>query len=743
MATTAAQPSVRQGPRLRAGLPRVGRLSPPVLFGAAVALVLTLIGLRGGGGTQLGPTTTVEMLLQLGGGVLAAGAVLAHDGRRLWGAWTLGAFAILAGLTALSILWAVEPSDAWLEANRTLAYVAVVAAGAVLAREAGAFWQALLGGVLTACALVSLYAVGTKIFPSAGETFARLREPFGYWNAVGLVAAMGMPLSLWLGARRHGHSAVNALAFPLVGLFLLTMLLAYSRGALVAATVGVGLWFALVPLRLRGVTVLAVGMLGGGVTAAWAFSQDALTTDKVPLDPRQTAGLELGLALIAMLAALTAAGLAVGFFAARRAPRQEVRRRAGVVVLVALALVPVAFAGQLTFSDKGLGGSISDGWKSLTDPDATTPANDPSRLTAVGSVRARYWDQAIQIFKAEPWLGAGAGGYPTARRRYREDELVVRHAHGRAVQLASELGVLGLLANIGLMVAFLGAAARATLLRRRWREAAWTPERIGLLTMLALVVTFGVHVLVDWTWEIPGTAVPALLATGWLAGRGRGEDAPASPVGLRARVRSGLRRPPQAGIAAAVLLVAVMAAWATWQPLRSVHAGDAAIDALDEADTPMQAIPRARELVDKAQDRNPLAVQPLFERAVIETVAGRKDAARAALEDAVRLQPNNPETWLRYAQFALRQDNNPQRTVDLLGPALFLDPRSDQAAALYLEATRQLGGGTGALPPSGIGTPPPTGGSIPGTTTPPATTDPGSTTPTAPQTTTTTPPAGP
>ena len=34
------------------------------------------------------------------------------------------------------------------------------------------------------------------------EIYARLREPFGYWNSVGLLAAMAGPCFLWLGARR-------------------------------------------------------------------------------------------------------------------------------------------------------------------------------------------------------------------------------------------------------------------------------------------------------------------------------------------------------------------------------------------------------------------------------------------------------------------------------------------------------------------------------------------------------------
>ena len=42
-----------------------------------------------------------------------------------------------------------------------------------------------------------------------------------------------------------------------------------------------------------------------------------------------------------------------------------------------------------------------------------------------------------------------------------------------------------------------------------------------------------------------------------------------------------------------------------------------------------------------AQNRNPLALDPLFERATIVESRGQQAAARAVLQEAVRLQPSN------------------------------------------------------------------------------------------------------
>ncbi len=45
-------------------------------------------------------------------------------------------------------------------------------------------------------------------------------------------------------------------------------------------------------------------------------------------------------------------------------------------------------------------------------------------------------------------------------------------------------------------------------------------ERIGLITLAAVVLGFGVQGTLDWTWFFTGLGVPALLAAGWVAGRG-------------------------------------------------------------------------------------------------------------------------------------------------------------------------------------------------------------------------------
>jgi cytochrome c-type biogenesis protein CcmH/NrfG len=203
------------------------------------------------------------------------------------------------------------------------------------------------------------------------------------------------------------------------------------------------------------------------------------------------------------------------------------------------------------------------------------------------------------------------------------------------------------------------------------------------------VIIFGVHSFIDWTWFVPGTVVMALLAAGWVAGRGPWHEMPVSPEGIGERLRAGARRPFRVAAACLVLALAIATAWTAWQPQRSVDTGNRALAALDAAPKDRGAFDRARALASQARDRNPLSIEPLYEMAVIETLAGRKDAAHDALVAAVRLQPANPSTWLRLAEFAVDQQDDPKLALRLLGPAVHLDPRSPAATAIYLNALRR------------------------------------------------------
>ncbi len=668
---------------LAATMPVRSTRTRPDLWGTLlVALVLCLVTFVASGGLTLATATEVEIGLTLVGGVVIATVVVLLRDRGQWrahGLWAAIGMLVLTAFTALSVAWSVSPDASWQEANLILAYTVTFIAAAVVARAVPARAASVLGGIVLAAIVVCGYALATKVFPAQldqSDVYARLQAPYAYWNAIGLTAAMGIVGFVWLGARRDGPPALAALAYPATGLCVVTMMLAYSRGALLALAIGLALWFATVPLRLRGASVAVLGGGGGLVVTAWAFRSAALSDDRTPLVERVSAGHQLGVLLLALVLVLLAAGLAIGYATGRRAPSARIRRRAGALLLGALALVPVLVVLALAASHRGLTGTISHDYHTLTNLNPSV-SNGPGRLTAVGSVRALYWDEALKVWKAHPAVGVGAGGYQTARLHFAHDSLDVRDAHGYVVQTLADLGLVGLGISLALLVAWLAAAARSARpfdLRwvrdgRRARWSAWRlrrvrapypPERIALLTMLSIVVVFGAHSTIDWTWFVPGDACVALLCAGWLAGRGPVETRPAAtviavgdardPSGRRARALGALglpaavrlRRPVDIGVvrvfaAIAVLAIAAIGAWAQWQPQSSVDADNAAFVALATRDQ-AQALSDAQ----RAVQRDPLSVEALVDLAQVQLNGGDVAGAHVTLNHAVTVQPANP-----------------------------------------------------------------------------------------------------
>lgn len=685
---------------------------PDAIVTLALAALLVAVAFVARGGSALARTTTVTIgLTLLGAAALAVAIVLdeRRPRRRLWGGVTLVLFVALAGLTAISIAWSIQPSASWQAANLTLAYLAVFAGATALAHVAPERWPAVLGGVILATVVVSGWSLLAKVFPSLSplDLYARLRAPFDYWNAVGLMAALGIPGCLWLGARRDGHAALGALAVPMLGLLLVALMLSYGRGPLLAALIAVACWFAAVPLRLRGIAVLATAGAGAAVVCIWAFSNDALSKDGTPIGVRADAGHSLGLLLVAMLVVLLGAGLALAFAMSRSAISPQGRRRLGATLLVLLALVPLAGAATLATSDRGFTGSISHGWSQLTDPNAQQPPNDPSRLSSVGGVRARYWDDGFRIWRAARWTGVGADAYATARRPIQRDRLRVRHAHGYVPQTLADLGLAGLGVSAALVLAWFVAAGRATGVRPRRRWGAWavtvartrsfatpppqrpsepmTAERVGLLTLTTTAIAFGVHSTVDWTWFIPGTAVTGLLCAAWVAGRGPAAE-PAGSASSGPSPRPWHAARGRLAAAAAVIAVGVAGAWAIAQPSRAVSAHDAALHALDAGHLEV-----ARAEAQRASRIDPLSIDPLLTLAAVQSAGGDAGAARATLQRAVRLQPANPESWLRLGELELEQ-GRPRAALKVLGAAVYLDPHGPAPQARYEQARLAAGG---------------------------------------------------
>jgi hypothetical protein len=210
----------------------------PTLLTAGVACLVTFLAK---GGLNLESMTATEIVLTLAAGLASAVAIVLTPAARSllegpkYGLWPVALLIAFTALSGLSVVWSVQPDVSWQDAGRLLAYSGVFGASVALVRLAPSRWPAILGGLTLAATIVCSYALATKVFPgrlAPAVTYARLEEPYGYWNAIGLTAAMGVIGCMWLAARRAGHALLSALAYPAVGIMGVTLMLAYSRGAL-------------------------------------------------------------------------------------------------------------------------------------------------------------------------------------------------------------------------------------------------------------------------------------------------------------------------------------------------------------------------------------------------------------------------------------------------------------------------------------------------------------------------------
>jgi hypothetical protein len=558
---------------------------------------------------------------------------------------------------------------------------------------APARWPALLGAVALAAVALAAWAVLVKVFSwriDGQWSFGRLLAPYGYWNATGLIAAIGLAPVLWLATARERGVVIRALAIPALSLLIVVVMLSYSRSALAAAIIGLALPLTLSRTRLRAALALGIAGAGAAAISVWALGDANLSADQTSRAARISSGHSLGLVLLIAFPVLTAAGFAAARATERARLGEATRRRIGAALVVLAALVPVAGAGALALSSRGLTGEISHIWSGLTSSTATVSDN-PGRIVNLANTRPRYWRQGLSVGEHHLLAGAGAGSFGVAHVAYPTARLTpqnVGHAHSYVIETFADFGLIGIALNLALLLVW-GSASARTLGGLRGRipspagGRAIEAERDGMLALLAAVVVFGISSTLDWTWFFPGVAVPALLCAGWLAGRGPlGSVAAGRPAGGPARRLSAR---PGASLALTGLVVgAIVISWAIWQPLRADDSVNSGISALARGDT------RAA-LTDgnAAASEDPVSLDPLRELSAVYSALGDRARAEAELVRATQVQPDNAASWSALGQFASARQ--PRLALAALRRAARLDITSASTQAALEAAARRLG----------------------------------------------------
>lgn len=610
-----------------------------VPIGLAAAGAVGALGFANGGYFPVSWGWAGLALLALVAVALAAGVTVELD---LLDLLFLGTLAGLAAWIALSLLWTGSVPHTVLENERMVVYLAAGAAGVLLVRRSSV--STLLVGVWLALAVVSTYALATRLFPDrlgTTDTLSgyRLSTPVGYWNALGVLAAMGTLLALGFAAR--SGPIVRCAAAVTVVIFPLTLYFTYSRGGWTALFLGLTAAIALDRRRLQLVTTALVLAPWPAIAIAVASTSRALThTNSVGSAAARDGH---GLAVIA-IALIVAAALAILAFdwleAAVKVPYGLQRVYAGTLLFLLAAFLIVVF-GRYGFPP-------TLARKAYHAFSAGSPGNGVdlnSRLFSLsGNGRSELFHTAWQQAGAHPVLGGGAGTFDEFWFQHRRVALTVHDAHSLYLETLSELGPAGL----GLLVLMLGMP----LLALRRARSMPLASAAG-----AAFVAFLAHAAVDWDWEMPAVTLAALFCgIAVMASARRFRD----PTSIRRAVRL-----TAFGGTAALLAFAVLGLL-----------GNSAVSASSKATSAghyRQAVSDARRAMGYA----PWSPEPWRRLGEAQANLGDYAAARASFRTAIAKDPRDWTLWWELGVASLGSER-----THALAVASRLNPLSPEIADL-------------------------------------------------------------
>ena len=565
------------------------------------------------------------------------------------GVGLLAGFAVWCGVT---LLWSVAPEQTWAHVNRAVAYTLVLVLALTLASSLPRAIERFAYGWLLVALVCAFYALAGKIMPGVelfGIDFnhtsvaSRLRAPLEYWNALGLVMVLAIPIALRMATDPTRRDPMRLAGLAALFVLLVTLGMTYSRGGVLAFLVAITVVTVLGGQRLRGLAVIGTTIVASIPILGLSFSRPALKGVNVPLDERTPDGVLLGLVGAGCLLALLIAGWGLLRLEERTPWDAERTQLVWRGLAATAAIFGVLLLGGIASYEGGPGGWADDAWKKFTET-SKDRVSDPARLVSSNSGnRWVWWKEAAGAWSDKPIQGWGAGSFPVTHKMYRDTELGVVQPHNMPLQFLAETGIVGTLLVSGALGFLLFCAFD------RLRSMAAGRERDIAVALFAGAVAWVAHGLVDWDWDIPGVTVPALIFLGVLAGTPWRPHSDAPPDHRAIGTRGALVA--LACVAAGLLVVSA------GLPMLADQKASAA-QAVSTNAGPAELEDAAAE-ADLAARLDPTAVRPLFAAAAIAQGRDRLLDAQEHLLDAVDRQPYSTVAWQRLLEVALKTADRP------------------------------------------------------------------------------------
>jgi O-antigen ligase len=578
----------------------------------------------------------------------------------------LVALGLFAFWVLISFLWSDAPARSIVEFDRALMYwLAVLLFASVPWRRSQFDWavRGLAAGILVVAAAALISRLLPEVLETARVDNTRLSYPLSYWNALGLLSALGSVLLVHLCASEREPGAVRVAAAAGLPIVAGTLFFTFSRGSIVAGVVGVLVYLALARPRGLPAALLSAGPATAATLIA-AYRADLLAGD----DPRTAAAVAQGHDVVVVVVVAVAAAAVLRLLLLGLDARLERMRppspSGGQIAGAAVALVAVVVVALTA-----LGGAerIADQYDSIVSKPPSESGDLRSRLSSSGdNGRSDQWSVALGGFRDAPLTGQGAGTFPNLWAQERESQLKVEDAHSLYVETLSELGVVGFALLAGALLTLLvGLALRA---RRRASHAH--------AAILACTIGWALHAGIDWDWEMPAVTL-WLFALGGMGLAAGAAQALRPSLGRLPRVAIGL------GFLGLVILPALtatsqarlddsVAAFKRGDCGTAIESALSSVDAMSVRPEPFVVIGYCDARLGKTElgiraleaavERDRDSWQLHYGLALMQASAGRdpRPEARAALRlnpreplarEAVRIfRTDSPEQWQRRAR---------------------------------------------------------------------------------------------
>lgn len=296
--------------------------------------------------------------------------------------------------------------------ERTPARLRLMVRGLALAATAVA------GAALVSRVLPELWPIAPNINPE------RLSYPLTYWNALGLLCALGLTFCLHLTCSEREPRTVRVLTAGAQPILAVTLLFTLSRGSIAVAAGGMLLYLLLArPRGLLGGLVATVPVTAVAVMAA--YDAELLVSD----DPTSSAAVAQGeqvalaVALCVVVALLARCAL---LWLDARLERATLGMRIGRRGMVVAALASLAVAGTALAAVDApsyVRGQIDRFAENPGESGVVLAEDRRMRLDSVSNNgRLDAWQAALEGFRSDPWQGHGAGTYRLLWERHRPEE---------------------------------------------------------------------------------------------------------------------------------------------------------------------------------------------------------------------------------------------------------------------------------------------------------------------------------